>query len=75
MISLVIIPFVTILSFACSNFVGYDQSLVYNADSDSDSCNVDENNDMKFDCECYDETANDFNYRICGDPNPGDSII
>ena len=46
MISLVIIPFVTILSFVCSNFKGYDQSLVYNADGDSDSCNVDENNDM-----------------------------
>ena len=75
MISLVIIPFVTILSFACSNFVGYDQSLVYNADSDSDSCKADENDDLEFGCFCYDETANDFNYKICGDPNPGDSII
>ena len=67
--SLVIIPFVTILSFVCSNYANYEQSFTYNSESDLDSCDAaDENNDIEFDCECYDETANDFNYIICGEP-------
>ena len=74
--SLVIIPFVTILSFVCSNYANYEQSFTYNSGSDLESCDAaDENNDIEFDCECYDETANDFNYKICGEPNPGNSKI
>ena len=71
MLLLAILPFVSILSLVCSNFLGFEQSLTYNSDNDLDNCEADKYSNLESDCFCYDEPASDFNYKICKEPNPG----
>ena len=65
MFSRTIILLFSMLRLACSNYKDYDPNLIVN----SDSC--EENDLLESDCQCYDTPANDFEYNICNQPNPG----
>ena len=71
MLLLAILPFVSIISLVCSNFLGFEQSFEYTSDNDLDNCEADKYSNLDSDCFCYDEPASDFNYKICKEPNPG----
>ena len=71
MLLLTILPFIFMLSFVCSNYSGFDESVIFNSDSNLESCEADKNSDLESDCFCYDQPANDFAYKICKEPNLG----
>ena len=67
-----IIPFVSILRCAYSNYDDFEPNLISSSESVLESCNAKEETS----CFCYGMEENGFDYKICpNQPNPGKNYL